>query len=108
MGHGNWDAASYTSYSTRSLVGRSTDQVFKAREVNPNLDPKNVVREARDSEDHPESTAIKLGDHTKLPQLVVSTIQLAEGHDIDEITASWDNDVAEVINNSIGGVINFR
>jgi len=41
--------------------------------------------------------ALWLSDHTKLAELVVSTIQINEGIDKDEVIKSWDGDTAVVI-----------
>jgi hypothetical protein len=49
--------------------------------------------------------AILLSDHTKLPEVIVSTIQANEGQAYDEIVASWtDSSVKE----SVRKAINFR
>lgn len=51
--------------------------------------------------------AIALNDHHKLAQTIVSTMQLNEGMDIDDVLASWGKGVAKTVNDSLGG-INFR
>lgn len=62
MGHSSWDASAYTNYSKSTLHGRSTTEVFKEKRVNPHMDPTKItIRESRDSDENPESTAIIIG-----------------------------------------------
>ena len=71
MGYGTWTAQSFASYSTSrgydfdrtsgSIVGDySTQDMFKSRHIDPMLDPKNVQRECRDSDEHPNSKPVIL------------------------------------------------
>lgn len=62
MGRPSWSGDSYTRYARTTLAGKSTEEVFKQRSVNPHMDPlKITLRESRDSDEHPESTAIIIG-----------------------------------------------
>ena len=68
MGCGTWNTDSFISYSTSK--GLTTDslgfitsnisnqEMFKARSIDPALDPKNVIRECCDSEDHPNTLPV--------------------------------------------------
>ncbi len=66
MGSGSWDSRSFRSYS-RS-VGRSVDEKgytstqnsYNARCLDPKLDPRNVVRECCDSDEHPATIPVIL------------------------------------------------
>lgn len=61
MGSGRWDADSRSAYRSyaNSTVGKSTDQIYTARGINENLDPRKIrVRESRDSAHNPESTPV--------------------------------------------------
>ena len=72
MGYGSWSASSYATYSTS--VGRSycastktftdtyntADQAFVSRQLDPKLDPKKVLRECCDSDEHPNTFPIIL------------------------------------------------
>ena len=71
MGGGSWTTQSFTSYSTvtkgATLNSRgvldtsmSNQEMFKARRVDKALNPYNVMRECRDSEEHPETTPVIL------------------------------------------------
>src|SRR2546425_9211359 len=58
MGSGTFDAGAYCAYSAATR-GKSTDEIYAARDINKNLDPKGVkLRESRDSADNPNSTPI--------------------------------------------------
>lgn len=58
MGSGTFDASAYRSF-TASTVGKSTDEIYSSRKMDPKLDPKGVkVRESRDSVDNPLSTPL--------------------------------------------------
>lgn len=70
MGCGTWDTDSFRSYSTSK--GLTTDklgfvtssvsnqEMFKARDLDPALDPKDVIRECCDSDDHPNTLPVIL------------------------------------------------
>lgn len=71
MGWGDWTTSSFVTYSATKGCSVSTDGVvtkgmatsqdtFKARGIDPALDPKNVIRECRDSEDHPNTVPVIL------------------------------------------------
>lgn len=70
MGCGSWTRDSYTSYSTSrgysvakdgSLSGSYSNQdMFKARNIDSALDPKNVIRECCDTEEHPNTIPVIL------------------------------------------------
>lgn len=69
MGYGYWDtqcAVNYTSStlgfnSFNDVSSANVQSVYKARRLDPVLDPKNVIRECCDSEDHPHSLPVILG-----------------------------------------------
>ena len=70
MGSGCWSTDDFAKYS--SVRGRSVDSsgtvsghysnqdMFKARDIDPVLNPKNVVRECCDSEEHPATVPVIL------------------------------------------------
>lgn len=62
MGTSRWDGATYASYSNTRLRGRSTEQIYTARGMKSELDPKGItMRESKDSLENPESNAIIIG-----------------------------------------------
>lgn len=70
MGYGSWDAKSYVSKSVARGMSVSADglldfsgsaqELYKSRYLDPALDPKGVIRECRDSEEHPETVPVIL------------------------------------------------
>jgi hypothetical protein len=72
MGSGSWDRSSFVSYTTASKCGATVDslgvisttmsnqEMFKARQLDPALNPKNAIRECRDSEEHPNTIPVIL------------------------------------------------
>ena len=70
MGCGSWDTKSFVSYSTakgydtdsRGVItgSYSNQEMFKARKLDSALDPKNVIRECCDSEEHPNTLPVIL------------------------------------------------
>lgn len=69
MGYGYYTTATASAFtstnygvtSTRGLNNFSAQEIYKAHRLDPMLDPKNVMRECCDSEDHPRSLPVILG-----------------------------------------------
>lgn len=73
MGSGNWDSQSFSSYSrsrgrsvnSRGIVDTSNyshaQEMYKSRHLVPALDPKNIMRECCDSDEHPKTKPVILG-----------------------------------------------
>lgn len=71
MGGGTWTTSSATSYVTTKyadlnvrslddLIHLDTTQIYESRKLAPELDPKGVIRECRDSEEHPNTFPVIL------------------------------------------------
>lgn len=61
MGYGRFEEKTYRAFAS-STVGKSTDEVYTSRHMDPALDPKGVkLRESRDSPDNPNSTPLIVG-----------------------------------------------
>ena len=69
MGGGAWTSSSATAYVTTAYASMgttslddfaklSTDQIYSARHIDPLLDPKGMIRECRDSAEHPNTIPI--------------------------------------------------
>lgn len=59
MGSGRWSGADWGSYAKKTYAGKTTKEVFKRSQIKEEFDPKNIkVRESRDSDDNPNSTAL--------------------------------------------------
>lgn len=61
MGSGAWTSSSWDSYSKSTITGKTTSQIYTSRGLKPEFDPRNVTRESRDSDEHPNSTPIIIG-----------------------------------------------
>lgn len=69
MGGGSWTSASYDAYTkgtrgmdsaTYAASNLNTQEVYKARTLDKELDPKNVMRECCDTEEHPHTLPVIL------------------------------------------------
>ena len=72
MGCGTWDRDSFVNYTTATKRGATVDargsmvttmgnqEMFKARRLDPALDPSGVTRECRDNEEHPNTIPVIL------------------------------------------------
>lgn len=59
MGMARWDPTAWARYSKTTTKGRSRSEIFSRRSIDPALDPRSIdMRESRDSDQNPESTAI--------------------------------------------------
>ena len=61
MGGGSWTAKDWGSFSHSRVSGRSTASIYTASRMKNDYDPKNVIRESCDSDEHPNSVPIILG-----------------------------------------------
>jgi hypothetical protein len=63
MGSGRFSTEAYEEIVGRKAYGsKSRDQIFESRHLDPEMDPHHIVmRESRDSVEHPESVAIVVG-----------------------------------------------
>lgn len=67
MGWGSWTTASYNTAvrsmgfsSTTAMASANVQEVYRENRLNPLLNPKNVVRECLDTEEHPETIPVIL------------------------------------------------
>lgn len=69
MGSGIWDTRAFNVYTcatkgvnmdTFRASDASAQEIYKSRSLSPMLDPKNVMRECRDSTEHPETVPVIL------------------------------------------------
>jgi hypothetical protein len=63
MGNARWDSSSYSSFTSTSTAGRSTDEVFSKKTIQDEMNPRlfKNKRESRDSDKNPQSNAIIIG-----------------------------------------------
>ena len=94
MGRGYWNSSLATSYSAanygtsnlKDLGTMNVQEVYKARRLDPMLDPYNVVRECCDSEDHPQS----------LPVILALDVTGSMGHAATMCAAKLDEIMTEL------------
>ena len=71
MGGGSWDVTSFKSYTKRTKkadlddfgfikTSMSNQEMFKQRSINKDLNPLNVIRECKDSDEHPNTIPVIL------------------------------------------------
>jgi len=48
--------------------------------------------------------ALRLADHTKLPEVIVSALQVAEGMDPAAVAKTWSRETALVVRHAVGGL----
>ena len=69
MGGGSWTTCSYVTHSTTTrgfasmdaFNNASTQELYRSKKLDKMLDPKNVIRECCDSEEHPNTKPVILG-----------------------------------------------
>jgi len=58
MGRASWSATDWSTYS-KTTSSKPANAIFTSRSLSPEMDPHNqLIRESRDSKEHPESNAI--------------------------------------------------
>ena len=76
MGGGNWSNDAYSSLRN-SYTNKSVDQIFSSKKLAQNMNPYGVkFREARDSDDHPNSLAVMIwldvtGSMGRIPEVLI-------------------------------------
>lgn len=78
MGYVRWDASSWDKYSTVTSA-RTEKENFTSKSLNPDMDPKDVIRESRDSDLNPESTPIMVGCDVTGSMGMISNKLVSEG-----------------------------
>jgi hypothetical protein len=61
MGSGTFTTQDWTRYARSNVYGKSTNEIYTSKGLKTEFDPKNVLRESRDSDEHPNSTPIIIG-----------------------------------------------
>ena len=71
MGYGSWDDNKFKTYTVKTKMGTfdrsgyfkssmSNQEMFKSRSLDPKLDPHGVIRECKDSDEHPNTIPVIL------------------------------------------------
>lgn len=61
MGSGTFTTKDWENYANSNVRGKTASQIYTSRKMKDEFDPKGVIREARDSDEHPNSTPIIIG-----------------------------------------------
>ena len=61
MGSGTFTSKDWSSYASSHIHGKTTSQIYTSRGMKDEFNPYGVIRESRDSEEHPNSTPIIIG-----------------------------------------------
>jgi len=107
MGTARWDATDWSAYAA-STTHKTTDAVFTARTIDPDLNPLGVaLRESRDSELNPASTAIIVGlDVTGSMGMIADTLaRQGLGTMVEEILARQPVTDPHILIAGIGDVL---
>lgn len=110
MGTARWDATDWSAYAA-STTHKTTDAVFAARAIDPELNPLGVaLRESRDSELNPASTAIIVGlDVTGSMGMIADTLaRQGLGTMVEEILARQPVSDPHILIAGIGDVLYDR
>ncbi len=110
MGTARWDATDWSAYAA-STTHKTTDAVFAARAIDPELNPLGVaLRESRDSELNPASTAIIVGlDVTGSMGMIADTLaRQGLGTMVEEILARKPVSDPHILIAGIGDVLYDR
>lgn len=103
MGVGGFTASDWNSYASTHVSNKSVDDIFTAKAMNEGFDPKNVLRESRDSTDHPESTPIIIGlDVTGSMGCVLEQVAKELGNMVLEILERQPVKDPQIMFNAIG------
>jgi cell division protein FtsL len=73
-----------------------------------------VIMEGSHARQHPQvldewrnllgEHAIRVDDHTRIGEIIVSILQIRQGHDHDSVAASWSGDTALVVRSALQGL----
>lgn len=104
MGGGAWTATTAVNYvatnyaaagvtNLRDFANLSTSQIYEARTIDPLLNPRNVIRECKDSEEHPNTFPIilaldvtgSMGKATKMCATKLNDIMEALYKDVKDV-----------------------
>lgn len=100
MGWGSWTSSSYNTAvrtmgfnSTTAMASASVQEVYRENRLNPLLNPKNVVRECLDTEEHPETIPVILALDVTGSMGAAATMCASK---LDEIMTELYNKVKDV------------
>lgn len=103
MGGGTFTTKDWASYASKNIHGKSTSQIYSAHRMNDDFDPKGVIRESCDSDEHPESTPIIIGlDVTGSMSNILNEVAQQLGDLVTEILEREPVKDPQIMFNAIG------
>ena len=103
MGTGNFTVQDWTSYAATNVNNKSTEEIYTASTMDSEFDPKGVMRESRDSDDHPNSTPIIIGlDVTGSMSAILQAVATQLGDLVLQILDRKPVDDPQIMFNAIG------
>lgn len=103
MGSGTFKATDWAKYASSNINGRSASQIYSASKMSDDFDPKGVIRESRDSDEHPNSTPIIIGlDVTGSMNNILEEVAKQLGDLVTEILDRKPVEDPQIMFNAIG------
>lgn len=104
MGGGSWTSRDWDRYSSTTIKGKSTAQIYTNSGLKSEYDPKNIkIRESRDGDDHPNSNAIIIGlDVTGSMSSILNSVANKLGTLVEEILSRKPLSDPQIMFNAIG------
>lgn len=103
MGSGSFTAQDWAAYAGSNIRGKSTSQIYRSTRMKDEYSPKDIFRESRDSEEHPESTPIIIGlDVTGSMSNILNQVAQQLGDMVTEILQRQPVKDPQIMFNAIG------
>lgn len=103
MGRGTFTTTDWENYAQQNVRGKTTNQIYTSTGLKDKYDPKDVMRESRDSDDHPESTPIIIGlDVTGSMSNILNEVAQQLGDMVTEILEREPVKDPQIMFNAIG------
>lgn len=103
MGSGTFTSKDWSSYASSHIHGRSTTEIYTSKGMKEEFNPYGVIRESRDSEEHPNSTPIIIGlDVTGSMSNILNSVAQQLGDLVKEILERKPVTDPQIMFNAIG------
>lgn len=103
MGSGTFTTKDWENYARSNVRGKTTSQIYTAQKMDAQFDPKDVIRESRDSDEHPNSTPIIIGlDVTGSMNNILNEVAQQLGDLVTEILNRKPVSDPQIMFNAIG------
>lgn len=103
MGSGTFTSQDWSNYANSNVFGKTASQIYTSRKMKDEFDPIGVLRESRDSDEHPESTPIIIGlDVTGSMEDILNEVAQQLGDLVTEILERKPVSDPQIMFNAIG------